>query len=239
METRYDQFGRPVWPEPELYDDPAPNALSLAALVCGVLAILSFCVGGAIIPAALGVLFALLSRKKRMCGQAKIGFFLSLGSLAIYVLALLFLIGTLAVTGILGPVTEKALKTDFTDPDSVAEFQEETYRLLDSLLERYSRFMPGEYAKEPAAEKPQAPVPEGSVRAASAIPASRSVNRDPEAKPQSISQDPVPEQKDQPDPEIYAFQGKNKTAAPKQSSGCICQNINQQKSRRVNKKRMI
>ncbi|MGX8728772.1 MAG: hypothetical protein ACSW75_04295, partial [Lachnospiraceae bacterium] len=73
MNTQYDQFGRPLWPEPELYDDPSPNAFSLAALVCGILALLSICIGGAIIPAALGILFALLSRKTRMCGQAKIG----------------------------------------------------------------------------------------------------------------------------------------------------------------------
>ena len=181
MNTQYDPFGRPVRPEPELYDDPSPNALSLAALVCGVLAILSFCVGGAIIPAALGVLFALLSRKKRMCGQAKIGFFLSLGALAVYVLALLFLVGTLAITGILGPVTEKALQTDFTDPDSVAEFQEETYRLLDSLLERYSRFLPEEYVKQPAAEKPQAAVEENSAHSAFVTLGSRPGRRLPSA----------------------------------------------------------
>ena len=153
MNTQYDQFGRPLWPEPELYDDPSPNAFSLAALVCGILALLSICIGGAIIPAALGILFALLSRKTRMCGQAKIGFFMSIGSLALYVLALLFLIGTLALTGILGPLTEKALKTDFTDPASVTEFQEETYRLLDSLMERYSKFLPEETTHTPTKEQ--------------------------------------------------------------------------------------
>ncbi|MGX8703171.1 MAG: hypothetical protein ACSW8H_01830, partial [bacterium] len=153
MNTQYDQFGRPLWPEPELYDDPSPNAFSLAALVCGILALLSICIGGAIIPAALGILFALLSRKTRMCGQAKIGFFMSIGSLALYVLALLFLIGTLALTGILGPLTEKALKTDFTDPASVSEFQEETYRLLDSLMERYSKFLPEETTQAPTKEQ--------------------------------------------------------------------------------------
>ena len=162
MNTQYDQFGRPIWPEPELYDDPSPNAFSLAALVCGILAILSICVGGAIIPAALGILFALLSRKTRMCGQAKVGFFLSIGSMALYVLALLFLIGTLALTGILGPLTEKALNTDFTDPSSVAEFQEETYRLLDSLMERYSKFLPEEAAQNPTKE--QAVIPRSEAK---------------------------------------------------------------------------
>lgn len=152
MNTQYDQFGRPIWSEPELYDDPSPNAFSLAALVCGILSLLSICVGGAIIPAALGILFALLSRKTRMCGQAKIGFFMSIGSLALYVLALLFLIGTLALTGILGPLTEKALNTDFTDPASVSEFQEETNRLLDSLMEKYSKFLPEETAQTSSSE---------------------------------------------------------------------------------------
>lgn len=148
MNTQFDQFGRPVWPRPELYDDPSPNALSLAALICGILSLLTICVGGAIIPAALGILLALLSRKTRMCGQAKIGFFMSIGSLGLYVLALLLLIGSLALTGVLGPITEKALQTDFTDAASVAEFQEETLRLLDSLMERYSAFLPEEAPAE-------------------------------------------------------------------------------------------
>ena len=173
MNTQYDQFGRPIWPEPELYDDPSPSALSLAALICGILSLLSICVGGAIIPAALGILFALLSRKTRMCGQAKIGFFMSLGSLLLYALAILLLVGTLTVTGLLGPITEKALKTDFTDPASVAEFQEETLRLLDSLMERYSKFLPEETPQNPAAADRQMPVSEG-ITAKASSPAKRS-----------------------------------------------------------------
>lgn len=151
MNTIYDQYGRPLNEEPELYEYPTPNALSLAAMICGILSIPLVCLGGAFIPAALGLLFALLSRKTRMCGQAKVGLVTSIVSLSIYVLALLASVVTLSLMGVLGPLTEKALSTDFTDPASVEQFQEELGTLLDEKLGRLdeaSRRLLGGYNAE-------------------------------------------------------------------------------------------
>lgn len=191
MNTNYDQFGRPLYAEPDLYDDPSPNGLSIAALICGIVSLLTLCIGGAIIPAALGILLALLSRKRRMCTQAKIGFFMSIGSLALYAVVILLVTFTLSITGILGPLVEKALSTDFSDPQAVQTFQEETMRLLEERLgplDRQSRQMLGALGEE-------------------SRDTTLSADRDSKAKPEDVPEDPVSNEKSETDPEVNGADG--------------------------------
>lgn len=67
------------------------NGMDVAAMVLGIVSIPTICCSGLGIPvAAVGIIFALLSRRgRRMSPQAKVGFGLSLGSIIVTFLMLI------------------------------------------------------------------------------------------------------------------------------------------------------
>ena len=61
-----------------------PNGLSLTALIVGICSLVFVCCGGGVVLGALGIILALLSRgASTMNTQAKVGFGLSIGALAL------------------------------------------------------------------------------------------------------------------------------------------------------------
>lgn len=87
---------------------PAPekNGMALASLVMGILSLICCCCGYAGIGfGALGIIFALLSRKEEpMCGQAKTGLILSIIGLSITVLVIIVVIFAEAASLFMGGI---------------------------------------------------------------------------------------------------------------------------------------
>ena len=101
----------------EIHEKAAPNGMSLAAFIFGILTLLGSCtIALPVFTAPLTVTFALLSRgNKRMNTQAFTGLLLAVFGLAIglivFVLVLLIIGGSIAAlaNGLLGPMMENVL----------------------------------------------------------------------------------------------------------------------------------
>lgn len=122
-------------PIPEEYES---NPMSRTAFTCGVISVI--CVflsvlfpGASFVVGALGILFALLSKRKKLCRQAKTAIVMC--SVGMVSFAIMFLISTalLVSTGTWDFMMEKIRGMDVNDPNAAAELQQE---ILDELVNR-------------------------------------------------------------------------------------------------------
>lgn len=105
------------------------------ALICGIAALFTLLLGGTPLFAGLGIMFALLSRKQVMDKSAKIALIISSISLAIYTLVIAVSMAVLVKTGVFSSMMEKANSLDLSDPNAIAEFEQEmTNELYESLI---------------------------------------------------------------------------------------------------------
>lgn len=108
------------------------NGMAIAAMVLGIVSIPMLCCSGLGLPlAALGIIFALLSRRGRhMSTQAKVGFGLSLGSIIITFLAfisvLVFAISSDEVKKSMDIILDMEINLDeYTTPQEIQEYVQE------------------------------------------------------------------------------------------------------------------
>lgn len=109
----------------EEYGYNKPNAMSAAALILGIAACVSICFYSAIPVGALGIIFALLSRREKMNTQARIGFGLSVSAIVIFAAVVSTALYILVSTGVWNSMMKKAASLDLSDPNAVAELQGE------------------------------------------------------------------------------------------------------------------
>ncbi len=123
-------------PIPEEYQS---NAMSQAAFTCGIVSIVAIFfsfifVGGSFIVGAMGILFALLSRKNKFNRQAKTAMGMCVTGMAVFVLMFAISFGFIWSTGLWGMIMEKAAQVDPNDPTSVTVMQQE---IMEELMKRY------------------------------------------------------------------------------------------------------
>lgn len=106
---------------------PTTNSMAVASMVVGIASIVSLCCGGFGIPlGALGIIFALLSRRQRhMDTQAKVGLGLSIGSLALTFLFVILCVVFLVSSGIITQMIRIMQKYDLSTESGIEEFMEE------------------------------------------------------------------------------------------------------------------
>ena len=122
-------------PIPEEYES---NPMSRTAFVCGIISVICIFLsmlfpGASFVVGALGILFALLSKRKKFCRQAKTAIVMC--SIGMASFALMFLISTavLVSTGTWDFMMDKIRTMDVNDPNAAAELQQE---ILDELVRR-------------------------------------------------------------------------------------------------------
>ncbi len=122
-------------PVPEEYRS---TGMSKAAMVCGVVSLLSVLFGSSVFFGALGLTFAFLSRGRKMSRQARTGAILSgvgIGAFGVMLAVSLYL---LVSTGVWDYMIAEISRTNPGDPQAVTEIQENVLqKLRESLLAEY------------------------------------------------------------------------------------------------------
>ncbi len=119
-------------PIPEEY---RMNGMSKAAFFCGLLSLFTIFFGFSWFFGALGILFALLSRRKKLGRQARIALWMSGIGLGAFLIAVVSSVSLLVRLGIWDSMMQKIDHLDPNDPAAVLEMREE---LLDELLRKYN-----------------------------------------------------------------------------------------------------
>ncbi len=131
-------FKHPQYPEPlgpgGLPESLQSNGMARAAAICGVLSLVGLFFNASVFFGALGILFALLSRHKRFCNQAKAGLIMSISGIGIFLAMLAVSISILASAGLLKKYTDRVVHIDPNDPTAVTDIEED---LLNDLLKAY------------------------------------------------------------------------------------------------------
>ncbi len=162
-----------------------PDAMSSAALALGIGACVSICFYGSIPIGALGIIMALLSKKEKMSPPARAGLILSIVGMAIFTCIIAVIITILTVSGVWGSMLQKIETADLSDPNVVAELQEE---LQDELTQKL-------YGGSSAATDSSAAA--GSSAATGSDAGTFSINMNSAEGEQKISYQPVKNQKDE------------------------------------------
>lgn len=164
---------QPDRPDP-VPQKPPVDQMAIASLVCGIASIVMVCCGGSTVLGAMGIIFALLSRKKKMEPQAKAGLLLSASGLVLYGIMLAMMLSMLYSTGTLAKIYSQSEKIDLGDPASVQEF---VYEFQDDITQMYQNLL-----KE---------LPGGSVLSEDSGGTQASIDRDTESLQQDVAYDPV------------------------------------------------
>lgn len=106
---------------------PTPNGMSVASMILGIVSLVLLCCGGVGIPVgALGIMFALLSRRGRhMNTQAKIGFGLSIGGICTSILVLVISFVTFISSGQMTHLMEMIPNYNLETPSGMEDFMED------------------------------------------------------------------------------------------------------------------
>lgn len=100
------------------------NTMAVLALGCGIVSVMTFLFGIGIIFAALGITFALLSRREHLSRRALQGLVFSGVSLGLFTASMLFITVTLQQIGMLDVMKDAYETVDFSDASSVAAFED-------------------------------------------------------------------------------------------------------------------
>ncbi len=114
-------------PVPEEYRS---TGMSKASLACGIISVFSILFGTSVIFGGFGLLFALLSRRKKFSKQARTGAILSTIGIVIFGIMLAIAVTTLVSTGVWDHMMTQIREMDPDDPDAVARIQQ---NVLDEL----------------------------------------------------------------------------------------------------------
>lgn len=138
MDSGRGRSGDPNYgPIPEEY---TMNGMSKAAFLCGILSLVTIVFGFSIFFGAFGILFALLSRKKKFGRQARIALWMNGIGVAAFVLTVVLAFYTLISSGIWDTMMKKIRGMDMNDPNAAAVIEQE---LLDEILNKYGMQMSG------------------------------------------------------------------------------------------------
>ena len=118
-------------PIPEEY---RMNGMSKAAFFCGLTSLFTIFFGFSWFFGALAILFALLSRGKKLGRQARIGLWTGIAGLGAFVIAFTLSIIMLVSSGLWDKMIEKMRRLDLSDPAAVETLQTE---MLDEILKTY------------------------------------------------------------------------------------------------------
>ena len=118
-------------PIPEEY---SMNGMSKAAFACGILSIVTVFFGFSLFFGALGVIFALLSRKTKFGRQSRIALWMSSAGIFAFFFSLIITIHMLVSSGIWGRMVERIRNMDPNDPNAAAVLEEQ---LLEEILGTY------------------------------------------------------------------------------------------------------
>ncbi|MDO4619651.1 MAG: DUF4190 domain-containing protein [Lachnospiraceae bacterium] len=120
-------------PVPEEYSS---NGMSRASMICGIISVVTMFFGGTFVFGILGILFALLSRKKKFSRQARFGLGLSAGTLAIFAVMMTMTVSMLVSNGSWKRIVRAAGQVDLSNAESVSAFEMLVY---NELLRGYNR----------------------------------------------------------------------------------------------------
>ena len=113
------------------------NALAISALFFGVLSFVTMFCTGLPIPAALGIIFALLSRTDKMNIQAKIGLWLSTAALVILTIMITVTLSLYITTGTMDKIYRDYQNINWNSPNALQDFfydvQDETNTLYQNI----------------------------------------------------------------------------------------------------------
>ena len=109
--------------DPEIRRNHEPNGMARAALLCGICSLLGIIFGISIFLGGLGVIFALLSRRRKLCPMASVALALNAAGIILSAAIIAVSAATLVSTGVWDYAVKEAQVTDFSDTDSVSEFE--------------------------------------------------------------------------------------------------------------------
>ena len=114
----------PPTPEPQM---PTSNGMAIASLTLGIASIILLCCGGGGFPAgALGIVFALLSRRNRkMHTQAKVGLGLSIGGITLSILSVILSFVIVFASGTFTDMINMMNRHDLTTQSGLEDFLED------------------------------------------------------------------------------------------------------------------
>lgn len=114
------------------------DGMTKLSLACGIASFVFMMVGGSLVFGSLGIVFSLLARTEKMPSQAKAGLFLSVFSLAVYLICLIAVFYILSVTGTLDTIMTELSRIDMSSvnayADAVTIIEDHIIALYNSLL---------------------------------------------------------------------------------------------------------
>lgn len=120
--------------DPEIRRNHEPNGMARAALICGICSLLGIIFGTSIFLGGLGLIFALLSRRRRLSPMASVAIALNAAGIILSAAVIAVSAVTLVSTGVWDYAVKEAQVTDFSDADSVSEFETNVEKRLYSAL---------------------------------------------------------------------------------------------------------
>lgn len=109
--------------DPEIRRNHEPNGMAKAALLCGICSLLGIIFGTSIFLGGLGIIFALLSRRRKLSPMASVALALNAAGILLSAAVIAVSAVTLVTTGVWDYAVKEAQVTDFSDADSVSEFE--------------------------------------------------------------------------------------------------------------------
>lgn len=123
-------------PEP-LKSEPfpdAPNRMSQAALICGILSLVGIFFNASVFFGAFAIIFALLSKRNRLSRQAKAGIRMGAIGIGISAFVIIASIAILVSTGLFGKYARRIAEIDPEDPTAVTTIEND---LMEDLAKAY------------------------------------------------------------------------------------------------------
>lgn len=115
----------------DYHRDGQPNFMSHLALLCGIVALIGIFFNLSLPLGALTVIFALLSRDKKLSREAKHGLAMGLTGIAVTAITILVSVAVLVSSGLFGKYVKKIRNIDPSNPNAVAQIQNDLVKDLE------------------------------------------------------------------------------------------------------------
>lgn len=113
------------------HGDGQPNFMSHLALLCGIVALIGIFFNLSLPLGALTVIFALLSRDKKLSREAKHGLVMGLTGIAVTAITILVSVAVLVSSGLFGKYVKKIRNIDPSNPNAITQIQNDLVKDLE------------------------------------------------------------------------------------------------------------
>lgn len=115
----------------DYHRDGQPNFMSHLAFLCGIIALIGIFFNLSLPLGALAVIFALLSRDKKLSREAKHGLVMGLTGIAVTAITILVSVAVLVSSGLFGKYVKKIRDIDPSNPNAITQIQNDLVKDLE------------------------------------------------------------------------------------------------------------